>query len=120
MPSLPKLTGLAVMFAAAQLHAQGMNMPMDKPAANMPMEKPAASAASVPFVKAQVSAVDTAKGTVTLNHEDIPNMKMPAMTMAFNVANKKMLKGIKAGDKVRFKLEPVKGKPLVTKLERSK
>ena len=119
MRFLPKLTALAVMFAAAQLHAQGMNMPMDKPAANMPMEKPA-KAAPVPFVKAQVSSVDTAKGTVTLNHEDIPNMKMPAMTMAFNVANKKMLKGIKTGDKVRFKLEPVKGKPLVTKLERSK
>ena len=119
MRSLPKFTALAVMFAAAQVHAQGMNMPMDKPAANMSMQKPA-KAASVPFVKAEVTSVDTAKGTVTLNHEDIPNMNMPAMTMAFNVANKKMLKGIKAGDKVRFKLEPVKGKTLVTKLERSK
>jgi Cu(I)/Ag(I) efflux system membrane protein CusA/SilA len=47
-------------------------------------------------------------------------MKMPAMTMAFNVADKKMLKGIKAGDKVRFKLEAVKGQALVTQLERSK
>ena len=119
MRSLPKLTALAVVFAAAQLHAQGMNMPMDKPAANMPMEKPA-QAASVPFVKAEVSSVDTAKGMVTLNHEDIPNMNMPSMTMAFNVADKKMLKGIKAGDKVRFKLESVKGQALVTKLERSK
>lgn len=119
MRSLPKLAAVAVLFAAAQLHAQGMNMPMDKPAANMPMEKPA-KAASVPFVKAEVDDVDAAKGTVTLTHEDIPNMKMPAMTMAFNVADKKMLKGIKAGDKVRFKLESVKGQALVTKLERSK
>ena len=119
MRSLPKLTALAVMLAAAQLHAQGMNMPMDKPGASMPMEKPA-RAASVPFVKAEVTSVDTAKGMVTLNHEDIPNMNMPAMTMAFDVANTKMLKNIKAGDKVRFKLESVKGKPMVTKLERSK
>ena len=119
MRSLPKFTALAVMFAAAQVHAQGMNMPMDKPAANMSMQKPA-KAASVPFVKAEVTSVDTAKGTVTLNHEDIPNMNMSAMTMAFNVASKKMLKGIKAGDKVRFKVETVKGKTLVTKLERSK
>ena len=119
MRSLPNLAALAVMFAAAQLHAQGMNMPMDKPAANMPMEKPA-KAAPVPFVKAEVSSVDAAKGSVTLNHEEIPNMKMPPMTMAFDVADKKLLKGIKAGDKVRFKLESVKGKALVTKLERSK
>ena len=110
MRSLPKLAGVAVMFAAAQLHAQGMNMPMEKPA----------KAASVPFVKAEVDDVDAAKGTVILTHEDVPNMKMPAMTMAFNVADKKMLKGIKAGDKVRFKVEAVKGQALVTQLERSK
>ena len=116
MRSLPTLAALAVMFAAAQIHAQGMNMPMDKPAGSMAMGKPAAS---VPFVKAEVDEVDAAKGTVILTHEDIPNMKMPAMTMAFNVADRKMLKGIKAGDKVRFKLESVKGKALVTQLERS-
>lgn len=119
MRSLPKLAAVSVLFAAAQLHAQGMNMPMDNPAANMPVEKPA-KASSVSFVKAEVDAVDAAKGSVTLTHEDIPNMNMPAMTMAFNVADRKMLKGIKAGDKVRFKLESVKGQALVTKLERSK
>lgn len=119
MRSLPKLAAVSVMFAAAQLHAQGMNMPMDKPAATMSMEKPA-KAASAPFVKAEVIGVDAAKGTVTLKHEDIPNMNMSPMTMAFKVASKKMLKGIKAGDKVRFKVETVKGEALVTKLERSK
>lgn len=113
------LISALLLVAATGAQAQGMSMPMDKPAATMSMEKPA-KAASVPFVKAEVNSVDAAKGSVTLNHEDIPNMKMPAMTMAFNVANKKMLKGIKAGDKVRFKLESVKGQALVTKLERSK
>lgn len=44
---------------------------------------------------------------------------MSAMTMAFDVADKKMLKGIKAGDKVRVRVDSVKGKLMVTKLERS-
>lgn len=114
------LISALLLAAVTGAQAQGMSMPMDKPSVTMPMEKPAARATSVPFVKAEVSSVDPAKGTVTLNHEDIPNMKMPAMSMAFNVVNKKMLRGIKAGDKVRFKLESVKGQALVTKLERSK
>jgi Cu(I)/Ag(I) efflux system membrane protein CusA/SilA len=111
MRSLPKLAAIALVLGAAQLQAQGMNMAMDKPAA---------AATSLPFVKAEVRKVDAARGMVTLKHEDIPNLGMSAMTMAFEVADKKMLKGIKAGDKVRFQIDSVKGKPLVIELERSK
>ena len=42
---------------------------------------------------------------------------MPAMTMGFDVANKKMLEGLKVGDKVRFQAEMVKGKATVTELQ---
>lgn len=45
---------------------------------------------------------------------------MPAMAMGFEVADKKMPKGPKAGDKVRFQAEMVKDKAQVTKLERVK
>lgn len=101
---------LALMLAAAQLHAQGMNMPR---------ERHSAAATPAPLVKAEVRSIDPLKRTVTLNHEDIPNVGMSAMTMAFDVADKKMLKGIKAGDKVRVRVDSVKGKLMVTKLERS-
>ena len=43
-------------------------------------------------------------GSVELNHKDIPGI-MPAMIMEFYVKDKKMLKGLKVGDKVSFTLE---------------
>lgn len=64
-----------------------------------------------------VQKIDIAKGLVVLKHGDIPNLAMPAMTMGFDVADSKMLDPIKPGDKVRFHVEVVKGKPTVTNLE---
>jgi Cu(I)/Ag(I) efflux system membrane protein CusA/SilA len=42
---------------------------------------------------------------------------MPAMTMAFDVGNRKMLDVVKPGDKIRFQAEVVKGRPTITHLE---
>ena len=53
---------------------------------------------------------------MTLKHGEIANMQMPAMTMAFGVADKKMLNGVKTGDKVKFKLEMVGNAPTVTQI----
>jgi Cu(I)/Ag(I) efflux system membrane protein CusA/SilA len=39
------------------------------------------------------------------------------MTMGFGVTNTKMLDGVKAGDKVRFHAEMMKGRPTVTRLD---
>ena len=41
-------------------------------------------------------------GKVTLRHDPLAYLDMPAMTMVFTVADKKLLDGIKQGDKVRF------------------
>ena len=40
--------------------------------------------------------------------------QMPAMTMAFGVADKKMLSGVKTGDTVKFRIEMVNNAPTVT------
>ncbi|AGG88852.1 copper-binding protein [Rhodanobacter sp. FW102-FHT14D06] len=53
-----------------------------------------------------VKAVDTAKGTITLQHEAIAAIGWPAMTMTFKLASPDLLKGVKVGDKVRFSLHP--------------
>ncbi|MFZ3117720.1 MAG: copper-binding protein [Variovorax sp.] len=66
---------------------------------------------------AVVQKIDQAGGLIVLKHGDIPNLAMPAMTMGFDVADKKMLESVKPGDKVRFHVEIVKGKPTVTRLE---
>jgi Cu/Ag efflux protein CusF len=114
MRTLTNTIGAALLLATSQLHAQGMNMPMD----SKPQAK--ATASAPPFVNAEVVKVDAAKGSVTLKHDEVPNLKMPGMTMAFAVADKKMLKGVQANDKVRVQFDTVKGKTLVTKLERGK
>jgi len=72
----------------------------------------------MPLVEGEVRALDLAKGVVVLKHGDIPNLAMPAMTMGFDVADKKMLDGLKVGDKVRFQAEMVKGQATVTELKR--
>ena len=53
-----------------------------------------------------VKAVDTAKNTITLQHEAIAAIGWPAMTMTFKLASPDLLKGVKVGDKVRFSLHP--------------
>lgn len=53
-----------------------------------------------------VKAIDTARNTVTLQHQAIASAGWPAMTMAFKVASPDLLKAIKVGDKVQFSLHP--------------
>jgi Cu(I)/Ag(I) efflux system membrane fusion protein len=58
--------------------------------------------------KGKVKSVDAAKGRVELEHEPIPSMKWPAMSMGFSVPDKKQLEPLKKGDAVEFE---VRGKP---------
>lgn len=61
--------------------------------------------------------VDKERGEVVLKHGDLPNLGMPAMTMAFNVSAPSTLEKLKAGDKVRFSAEIVNGKPTITHID---
>lgn len=54
-----------------------------------------------------VKAIDMATGTFTLQHEAIPSIGWPAMTMAFKVATPDLLRAAKVGDTVQFTLRPV-------------
>jgi len=86
---------------------------------NMAMPKPASapSAGSSVMTEGVVQNVDKSRGVVTLKHGEITNMAMPAMIMAFNVSDKKMLNNVKTGDKVRFHVENVGNVPTVTRIE---
>jgi Cu/Ag efflux protein CusF len=108
---VPSLAASAL--AQAQMSAE-MKMPMPT--------KGAASAASSSsaLTEGVVQSVDPVKGVVTLKHGDIVNMKMPAMTMAFGVADKSMLNNVKTGDKVKFHVELLKNAPTVTHIEPSR
>jgi Cu(I)/Ag(I) efflux system protein CusF len=84
-------------------------------AADAPAKQSAAA-----LTAGEVRKVDAAKGQVTLKHERIANLDMDAMTMVFKATKPDQLKGLKAGDKVRFRAESDKGAMVVTHIEAAK
>ncbi|WP_280323776.1 copper-binding protein [Pseudomonas sp. BN102] len=64
------------------------------------------SVAQVQAAKASgtVKAVDSVKGTITISHDAVPNLKWPAMTMVF-AASQDQLESVEVGEKVTFEFK---------------
>ena len=104
----------ALLGAFTVAHAQ--------PAATNPADHaahhPAGTQAAVQYLsEGEVRKVDLAQGKVTLRHGPLPNLDMPAMTMVFTATDKKLLDGLKEGDKVRFNADKKNGSYVVTALQ---
>ncbi len=69
------------------------------------------------FTKATVKKIDMKNEKVTLIHEPLKSLDMPAMTMVFKVADKAMLETLKEGAKIEFVADRVNGKLTVTELK---
>lgn len=69
------------------------------------------------FTAGTVKKVDPKSGKVTIKHEELVDLEMPAMTMVFRVADDAMLEQLKAGDAIEFTAERVKGKLTITALK---
>jgi Cu/Ag efflux protein CusF len=67
---------------------------------------------------ATVTAIDNAKGQVTLDHSAIAELDWPPMTMGF-AAKPELLKDIKVGDKVAFELDWNGKAGTITKLDKT-
>jgi Cu(I)/Ag(I) efflux system protein CusF len=68
--------------------------------------------------KGVVVAVDSASSKVKLKHDAVPELKWPAMTMFFNVADKSLLESVKTGVQIEFKFIKVDGGgPLITHIK---
>lgn len=65
----------------------------------------------------EVRKVDAAAGKVTIKHDAIKSLDMPAMTMVFQVRDPALLAKVKAGDAVRFHAERDDGAYIVTGME---
>lgn len=78
------------------------------------------NAAAAPMTEGEVKKVDKDGGKVTIKHGEIKNLDMPGMTMVFRVQDPAMLDQLKAGDKINFSADNVKGKLTVTKVEVAK
>ena len=70
-----------------------------------------------PMVGGEVRKIDKDAGKITLKHDAIPSLEMPAMTMVFRVKDPAMLDRVKVGDKVRFAAEKVGGQFTVVQIE---
>lgn len=73
--------------------------------------------AAMMMTKGVITRIDTANGKVGIKHEAIDNLKMPAMTMVFRVAEPALLKDLKVGDSVRFHAENPGGKLTITQIQ---
>ena len=82
--------------------------------ANMPM----AASMKHGMAAGTVTAIDAAKGTITLDHGAMGGLGWPAMTMGFSV-RPEQLSGIKVGDKVDFEIDWDGKAGTVTKIAKS-
>ena len=69
------------------------------------------------FTKGVVNKVDAKAKKVTIKHEDLKNLDMPAMTMVFRVEDPALLAKLKEGSSVEFVAERVNGKLTVTEVK---
>jgi Cu(I)/Ag(I) efflux system protein CusF len=65
----------------------------------------------------EIKKVDKDAGKLTIQHGPLANVGMPGMTMAFKVQDAALIDQVKAGDKIRFRVERINGAYIVTKLE---
>jgi Cu(I)/Ag(I) efflux system membrane fusion protein len=65
-----------------------------------------------------VDEVDAKAGTVSISHGAVPELKWPAMTMEFKLANESLLKGLKPGNTVAFEfVERSPGEWVITSIK---
>jgi Cu(I)/Ag(I) efflux system periplasmic protein CusF len=89
---------------------KGMDMKgMDKGAKKAPRKSHQAAG--------KVKSVDTAKGTVTIDHGPVASMNWPAMTMTFKAKDKKMLEGVKAGQNIEIDFQQQGKDHVITKVK---
>lgn len=83
---------------------------------HVPSAAPAASAPAA-MVLGEVRKVQADQGKVTIKHQPIPRLAMPAMTMVFRAQEPAVLRDLKPGDKIRFQAESTRGVLFASRIE---
>jgi Cu/Ag efflux protein CusF len=114
--------GDKVQFQADRVNGQISVVRFGTGAAQSAAPPPAAqtTAANLPMVTGTVEKIDAAQGKVTIDHGPIPNLNMDAMTMVFRTQDPAVLKGVKAGDRIRFQADRVNGQISVVRIQKGK
>ncbi len=76
----------------------------------------AGTAVAKEFTKGTVKEIKADQEKVTIIHEELKTLDMPAMTMVFNVADPAMLEKMQEGADIEFVVERIRGKLTVTEI----
>lgn len=79
--------------------------------------KTGGSAAAQEYTKGEVTKIDTAQKKLTIKHEELKSLSMPAMTMDFAVADEAMLGKVRVGQSVDFLADRVNGSITITEIK---
>ncbi len=85
-------------------------------AATLALAPSALLAQDAAYTKGSVKAIDAEAGKVTIIHEELVNLEMPAMTMVFN-ADEETLAQMSEGEEIEFVADRVEGKLTVVELK---
>lgn len=77
----------------------------------------AAGVSAQEFTKGTIKKVDEKAKKVTLIHEELKSLDMPAMTMVFRVKDDAILAKLKEGTAIEFVADRVDGKLTVTEIK---
>lgn len=77
----------------------------------------AGSAFAAEYTKGEVTKVDIRQKKITIKHEPLTNLDMPAMTMVFVVADDAMLEKVKPGQAIEFVADRVNGRITVVEIK---
>lgn len=69
------------------------------------------------FTRGEVKKIDAAQKKLTVKHEELKSLEMPAMTMVFAVADDAMLTSVKVGQKIEFVAERLNGRITIMQLK---
>lgn len=76
-----------------------------------------ASAFAAEFTRGEITKIDAQQKKLTIRHEELTNLDMPAMTMVFAVAEDAMIENVSEGQSIEFIAERVNGKLTVTEIK---
>ncbi len=75
------------------------------------------AAGATEYTKGEVIKIDVKQKKLTIKHEELKNLEMPAMKMVFVVADEAMLENVAEGKKIEFVAEKVNGRLTVTEIK---
>lgn len=75
------------------------------------------TAGAAEYTKGEVIKIDAKQKKLTIKHEELKNLDMPAMKMVFVVGDDAMLERVKEGQQIEFVAEKVNGRLTVTEIK---